>query len=115
MQDLRQVAVGYPTRLDPPHTHEMPNRCYTMVFGPDVKTVREDHEPERAIWTTDLLEQGGPLTLPTEVQQVDGQHGDDLACSESAVSSFSNKTIDSYNQSTLPSSLLDPGLIYSSG
>ena len=29
---------------------------YTMVFGPDVKTIREDREPERSIWTTDLLE-----------------------------------------------------------
>ena len=29
---------------------------YTMLFGPDVKTLREDREPERAVWTADLLE-----------------------------------------------------------
>ena len=29
---------------------------YTMVFGPDVKTVREDREVERSIWSSDLLE-----------------------------------------------------------
>ena len=29
---------------------------HTILFGPDVKTLREDREPERAIWTTDLLE-----------------------------------------------------------
>ena len=29
---------------------------YTMVFGPDVKTVREDREEERSIWSDDLLE-----------------------------------------------------------
>ena len=29
---------------------------YTMVLGPDVKTVREDREVERAIWSSDLLE-----------------------------------------------------------
>ncbi|MCY3567109.1 MAG: carboxylesterase family protein, partial [Chloroflexi bacterium] len=29
---------------------------YTMVLGPDVKTVREDREVEREIWTSDLLE-----------------------------------------------------------
>ena len=29
---------------------------YTMLFGPDVKTLREDREPERAVWTSDLLE-----------------------------------------------------------
>ena len=56
MQDLRQVAVGYPFRPDPLHTHKMPNQRYTMVFGPDVKTIREDRQPERSIWTTDLLD-----------------------------------------------------------
>ena len=29
---------------------------YTMVLGPDVKTVREDREAEREVWTSDLLE-----------------------------------------------------------
>ncbi len=29
---------------------------YTMVLGPDVKTVREDREVEREVWTSDLLE-----------------------------------------------------------
>ena len=29
---------------------------YTMVFGPDVKTVRVDREVERTIWSSDLLE-----------------------------------------------------------
>ena len=29
---------------------------YTMVFGPDVKTLREDREAERSIWSSDLLE-----------------------------------------------------------
>jgi len=29
---------------------------YTMVFGPDVKTIREDREAERTIWSADLLE-----------------------------------------------------------
>ena len=32
------------------------NQRYTMVLGPDVKTVREDREAEREIWTSDLLE-----------------------------------------------------------
>ena len=29
---------------------------YTMVFGPDVKTIREDREVERSVWGSDLLE-----------------------------------------------------------
>ena len=29
---------------------------YTMVLGPDVKTIREDREEERSIWATDILE-----------------------------------------------------------
>ena len=29
---------------------------YTMVLGPDVKTIREDREEERSIWGTDMLE-----------------------------------------------------------
>ena len=29
---------------------------YTMLFGPDVKTLREDRETEREIWSSDLLE-----------------------------------------------------------
>ena len=29
---------------------------YTMVLGPDVKTIREDREVERGIWADDLLE-----------------------------------------------------------
>ena len=29
---------------------------YTMVLGPDVKTVRQDREEERTIWSSDLLE-----------------------------------------------------------
>ena len=29
---------------------------YTMVLGPDVKTLREDRETEREIWSSDLLE-----------------------------------------------------------
>ena len=29
---------------------------YTMVFGPDVKTLRDDREVERSIWSSDLLE-----------------------------------------------------------
>ena len=29
---------------------------YTMVLGPDVKTIREDREAEREVWTSDLLE-----------------------------------------------------------
>ncbi len=29
---------------------------YTMVFGPDVKTIREDREVERSVWSSDLLE-----------------------------------------------------------
>ncbi len=33
-----------------------PDQRYTMVLGPDVKTIREDREAERTIWSADLLE-----------------------------------------------------------
>ena len=50
-------------RTGNPSTNALPGRPeyrstqrYTMVFGPDVKTLREDREVERAIWSSDLLE-----------------------------------------------------------
>lgn len=33
----------------------MSNQRYTMVFGPNVKTVRQDREEERSTWSDDLL------------------------------------------------------------
>ena len=33
-----------------------PDRPYTMVFGPDVRTVTADREEELALWSSDLLE-----------------------------------------------------------
>lgn len=50
-------------RTGNPSTNALPgwpeyraSQRYTMVFGPDVKTIREDRERERTVWTSDLLE-----------------------------------------------------------
>ncbi len=49
-------------RTGNPSTNALPgwpeyraDQRYTMVLGPDVKTVREDREVEREIWTSELL------------------------------------------------------------
>ena len=50
-------------RTDNPSTNALPGwpeyrstQRYTLVFGPDVKTLRKDREVERSIWSSDLLE-----------------------------------------------------------
>ncbi len=51
------ARTGNPgTRALPGWPQYRADQRYTMVLGPDVKTIREDREREREIWTSDLLE-----------------------------------------------------------
>lgn len=54
---LNFAKTGSPsTNALPGWPQYRPDQRYTMVLGPDVKTVREDRELERAVWSSDLLE-----------------------------------------------------------